>query len=192
MEAEGWTDTLWVKKRSLPNQIRTKLVSKNISVIFFPKHLCRTFYILLQRTARFCSSRTDNLAFLTIYGYFGLPAPPALLYKLNINVVLAKKGEIKKTCVLFAFVQGSHGLESRETSWNLKMHFPSLKKSWILGKMAEVVEKQSWLVEFLFFSPNISCRLKTGNMLLVINPKYTPQIAGFSAFLSHGKTWKSH
>ena len=39
-----------------------------------------------------------------------------------------------------------------------------------------------------FFSPNISCRLKTGNMLLVINPKYTPQIAGFSAFLSHGKT----
>ena len=36
--------------------------------------------------------------------------------------------------------QGSYG---HEKSWNLKMHFPGLKKSWILGKMAEVLEK-SW------------------------------------------------
>ena len=32
-------------------------------------------------------------------------------------------------------------MKSHEKLWNLKMHFPGLKKSWILGKMAEVMEK---------------------------------------------------
>ena len=36
--------------------------------------------------------------------------------------------------------QGSYG---HEKSGNLKMHFPGREKSWILGKMAEVMEK-SW------------------------------------------------
>ena len=36
------------------------------------------------------------------------------------------------------FSQGSYG---HGKSWNLKIHFPGLEKSWILGKMAEVMEK---------------------------------------------------
>ena len=32
-------------------------------------------------------------------------------------------------------------MKSHEKSWNLKMHFPGLEKSWILGKIAEVMEK---------------------------------------------------
>ena len=40
--------------------------------------------------------------------------------------------------------QGSY---CHEKSWNLKMHFPGLEKSWILGKMVEVME-ESW--NFIF------------------------------------------
>ena len=32
-------------------------------------------------------------------------------------------------------------MKSHEKSWNLKMHFPGLEKSRVLGKMAEVMEK---------------------------------------------------
>ena len=36
-----------------------------------------------------------------------------------------------------------------EKSWNLKMDFPGLEKSWILGNITEVMEK-SW--NFIFLS----------------------------------------
>ena len=42
-------------------------------------------------------------------------------------------------------------------------------------------------MEFHFFGPKISCRLKTGKILLVTEQKICPQKAGFSSFLSHGK-----
>ena len=32
-------------------------------------------------------------------------------------------------------------MESHEKSWNLKMDFPGLEKSWNLGKMTKVMEK---------------------------------------------------
>ena len=56
-------------------------------------------------------------------------------------------------------------MKSHENSLNLKMHFPGLEKSWLLGKMAEVMEKSC---NFVFFSPNISSCLKIGNIPLVI------------------------
>ena len=34
------------------------------------------------------------------YGYFGLPAPPALLCKLNLNVTFSKKGWNKEDVVV--------------------------------------------------------------------------------------------
>ena len=75
------------------------------------------------------------------------------------------------------------------------MHFPALAKSWILGTLAEVMEK-SW---------NFS--LLSKYLVLLENWKHSPchranicpKKAGFSAFLSHGKfklvmekSWKSH
>ena len=53
------------------------------------------------------------------------------------------------------------------------MHFPGLEKSLILGKMAEVWKRRG----VSFFGPNISCCLKTGSILSVIEQ--------FS--ISHGK-----
>ena len=38
-------------------------------------------------------------------------------------------------------------MKSHGKSWNLKIHFPGLEKSWILGKMAKVMEK-SWNLIF--------------------------------------------
>ena len=54
---------------------------------------------------------------------------------------------------------GSH---CPEKSWNLKMHFPGLESSWVLGKMAKVMENLSNFI----FSPNISRCLKIDNILL--------------------------
>ena len=56
---------------------------------------------------------------------------------------------IMKSIKLF---QGSH---DHEKSWNLKMHFRGLEKSWISGKMAEVMESHGilffWSKDFLLF-----------------------------------------
>ena len=73
-------------------------------------------------------------------------------------------------------VQGSHGLEK---SWSLTIHFPGLEKSWILGKMAEVMEN---LVQIF------QC-LKTGSSLLVIEQKYVPKRLGFQHFLVMEKSF---
>ena len=45
------------------------------------------------------------------------------------------------------FVQYGH--ENHKKSWNLKMHFPGLEKSWMLGKMAVVMEESC---NFIFWS----------------------------------------
>ena len=75
--------------------------------------------------------------------------------------------------------QGSY---SHEKSLNLKIRLPDVEKLWILGKMAEVMEK-SWnfislskyfvLFENWKHSPSHQARIY-------------PKKAGFSAFLSHG------
>ena len=62
-------------------------------------------------------------------------------------------------------------MKSHEKPWNLKKHFPGVEKSQILGKLATVMEK-SW--NFIF-GPNISCCMKTGNILSVIEQKYAPK-----------------
>ena len=49
------------------------------------------------------------------------------------------------------------------------MHFRGLKKSPILGKTAEVMEK-SW--NFFFFGPNTLFYLKNGNIFLVFEQKF--------------------
>ena len=90
---------------------------------------------------------------------------------------------------------GTQGSFGHEKSWTLKMHFLDLEISWILGEMAEVMEK-SW--NLIFWSKYF---------VLIENWKHSPcyqaemypQKAGFSAFLSHGKfklvlkkSWKNH
>ena len=47
-------------------------------------------------------------------------------------------------------------MKNHEKSWNLKMHFTDLEKSWISGKMADVMEKSwnfgfFWSKDFLLF-----------------------------------------
>ena len=39
-------------------------------------------------------------------------------------------------------------MKSREKSWNLKMYFAGLEKSWIFWKMTQVMER-SWNFSFL-------------------------------------------
>ena len=39
------------------------------------------------------------------------------------------------------------------------------------------------VMEFRFFCPNIPCCLKRGNILLIIEQKYTPKRLGFQHFL---------
>ena len=68
---------------------------------------------------------------------------------------------------------------SHEKSWNLKMHFQGLEKSWILGKMAEVMEKSQ---NFIFFGPKIFCCLKTGKILPVTEQNCAPKRLGFQHF----------
>ena len=51
------------------------------------------------------------------------------------------------------------------------MRFPGLEKSWILGKIAEVMESH----RVAFFDPIILCCLKTGSILLVIELKDAPK-----------------
>ena len=51
-------------------------------------YVCVCVYVCLTKIRKDIRQRSDNLAFLTLYGYFGLPAPPELLpkYKLNVNL----------------------------------------------------------------------------------------------------------
>ena len=58
------------------------------------------------------------------------------------------------------------------------MHFPGLEKSWMLGKMAVVMEESC---NFIFWS-KYSMLFENWKHLLVIVQKYAPQKAGFSAF----------
>ena len=60
------------------------------------------------------------------------------------------------------------------------MHLPGLEKSWILGKMAEVMEK-SW--NFIFWSKDFVL-FETWKNFPSHRAKICPQNAGFSAFLS--------
>ena len=57
------------------------------------------------------------------------------------------------------------------------MIFTGLKKSWILGKMTS--RGHGKVMEFHFFSPNISFCLETGSIFLVIAQKYAPKKLGF-------------
>ena len=68
----------------------------------------------------------------------------------------------RKCRIVAALCRDSRG---HEKSWNLKMNFPGLEKSWILGKMTGVMQKG---MDFHFCGSNISCCLKTGNILFVI------------------------
>ena len=63
------------------------------------------------------------------------------------------------------------------------MYFPGMEKSWILGKMAEVMEK-SW--NFIFWSKDFVLFENWKNSPSH-RAKIYPQKAGFSACLSHGK-----
>ena len=72
------------------------------------------------------------------------------------------------------------GSYCHEKSWNLKMHLPGLEKSWILGKMAEVMEKP--VMEFHFFGPKILCCLKTGKIIQVTEQKHAPTRLDFQHF----------
>ena len=70
------------------------------------------------------------------------------IYNVSFNSIgYSKLFLIFREC--FWFVDRVHTvMKSHEKSWNLKIHFPGLEKSWILGKMAEVMEK-SWNFIFL-------------------------------------------
>ena len=74
-------------------------------------------------------------------------------------------------------------MKSHEKTWNLKIHFPVLDKSWILGENGRSHGKA---MEFHIFGPKISWCLKTGKIPLVTEQKYASKRLGF-AFLSHRK-----
>ena len=63
------------------------------------------------------------------------------------------------------------------------MHFPGLEKLWILGEMADVMEK-SW--NFVFWS-NYFVLFENWKHSPCHQAKICPQKSGFSALLSHGK-----
>ena len=70
------------------------------------------------------------------------------------------------------------------------MHFSGLEKSWILGKMADVMKSR----EMSFFGRSISCCLKTENIFFAIEQKYAPRMLGFQQFLvmeNVNWSWKS-
>ena len=78
-----------------------------------------------------------------------------------------------------AFIRVHMIMKSHEKSWNLRKHFPDLEKSWILGKMAEVMEFHFWPRSFVLFAnwKHFPCH----------RAKICPnEKAEFSAFLNHG------
>ena len=50
-------------------------------------------------------NNSDNLTVLTLYGYFGMPAPPALLYKYKLSVILGWNKEDVYVIVFYWLAQ---------------------------------------------------------------------------------------